>query len=340
MAEMADALGLSVSGTGEVEPIMPPLPQFGEIRGLYITAAMAKSGKMDDIIRLIKDAAPDAAPNAVVIDIQNEEGRVLLDGRMKELLRRLRFLNIFPIARLVVFQNNAMAEENPAWAIHTANGDLWRDKGGRKWLDPSNRDAWEYVAGVSREAIEYGFGEINFDYFRFPSEGVKTAVYPFWQESELKTEVINNAAAYLRDHIKKDNSEIKITVDIFGYTFMRRHDLGIGQSAPALAAVFNAIYPMIYPSHYDAGNFNFDNPANHPYEVMFQTLQKGREIFEEANQPFTNIRPWIQDFNVGAVYTTEMVREQMKAIRDAGLAEGWLIWNPHNKYRMAIFNKD
>ena len=52
---------------------------------------------------------------------------------------------------------------------------------------------------------------------------------------------------------------------------------------------------------------------------------------------FTNIRPWIQDFNLGAIYTPEMVRLQMKAIADMGLTRGWMVWNPNNKYREAIF---
>ena len=322
-----------------VEAVPPPIVKPAQVRALYITASMAVGGGMEEIIRMMKDAPAGTAPNAVVIDIQDANGRVLLDERIRTLVHRLRFLNIFPIARFVVFQNNAMAEKNPAWAIHTAGGGLWKDTGGRRWIDPSHKDVWSYGADISLQAVDYGFGEINLDYFRFPSEGVTSAVYPFWSEKSdgAKTEVIKKAALFLTGMIKKDHPEIQVTVDIFGYTFMRSYDLGIGQSAPALASVFDAVYPMIYPSHYDAGNFNFQNPADHPYEVMAGTLKKGKEIFEKANQPFTNIRPWIQDFNLGAMYTPEMVKAQMKAIADAGLTEGWLIWNPRNNYREAIF---
>lgn len=322
---------------GLIDPPMPPLPDITETRAVYITASTAESGNMDAITELIKKTEGDRSVNAVVIDIQDGEGHVILNDRIKALVRRLRFLKIFPIARVVVFQNNSLAQEKPDWAIKKANGQLWKDHGGRHWLDPSNKALWQYIASIASEAITAGFGEGNFDYFRFPSEGVDTAVYPLWHESELKTAVINNAAKFLRDAIKKDHPEIKVTADIFGYTFMRRYDLGIGQSAPALAAIFDEICPMIYPSHYDSGNFNFQNPAAHPYDVVFQTLEKGKEIFTEAQQPFTNIRPWIQDFDLGAVYTVDMVQAQMKAITDAGLHEGWLIWNPHNKYRSAIF---
>ena len=138
--------------------------------------------------------------------------------------------------------------------------------------------------------------------------------------------------------MKKAHPQVRVTADIFGYTFMRERDLGIGQSAPALAAIFDDVCPMIYPSHFAPGNFDFQNPADHPYEVMKLTLEKGKEIFKKAGQPFTNIRPWLQDFNLGADYTPEMVRTQMRAIADAGLSAGWLIWNPRNAYREAIFS--
>ena len=317
---------------------MPPVTYPAEIRALYITASTAYSPRMEDIVRIIKAAKGSYAPNAVVIDIQDATGRVVMDDEMRMLVRQLRFLKIFPIARLVAFQNNAIAKENPSWAIHLANGVLWRDNGGRYWLDASNKMAWEYIADLSRDAIKAGFAEINYDYFRFPSEGVANAVYPFWNEAVgTKPDVIVSVAKYLKETLKKEYPEVRLTADIFGYTFMRKYDMGIGQSAPALAAVFDDVCPMIYPSHYSAGNFNFKNPAEYPYEVMAQTLAKGKEIFAEAGVPFTNIRPWVQDFDMGAVYTSHMVREQMRAISDAGLKSQWLVWNPYNKYREAIF---
>ncbi|MSR73592.1 MAG: hypothetical protein EXS60_00830 [Candidatus Pacebacteria bacterium] len=319
---------------------MPPVTYPKEIRVLYITASTAYSPRMEDIVRLIKASTGPYEPNAVIIDIQDSSGRVVMNDDMRILVRQLRFLKIFPIARLVAFQNNAVAKANPSWAIHLANGALWRDNGGRHWLDASNKEAWEHIANLSRDAIKAGFAEINYDYFRFPSEGVTNAVYPYWSESVgAKPDIIVSVAKYLKEALKKEYPNVRLTADIFGYTFMRKYDMGIGQSAPALAAVFDDVCPMIYPSHYSTGNFNFVNPADHPYEVMAQTLAKGKEIFADAGVPFTNIRPWVQDFDMGAIYTPKMVREQMRAISDAGLPAQWLIWNPRNKYREAIFDE-
>ena len=40
---------------------------------------------------------------------------------------------------------------------------------------------------------------------------------------------------------------------------------------------------------------------------------------------------------LGAFYTPEMVRLEIQAVTDAGLTNGWAVWNPNNKYRKEIF---
>ncbi len=43
------------------------------------------------------------------------------------------------------------------------------------------------------------------------------------------------------------------------------------------------------------------------------------------------LRPWLQDFDLGATYTPDMVRAQMKATYDAGL-DSWALWDAGNTY--------
>jgi peptidoglycan hydrolase-like protein with peptidoglycan-binding domain len=52
---------------------------------------------------------------------------------------------------------------------------------------------------------------------------------------------------------------------------------------------------------------------------------------KKMNQDINKIRPWLQDFNLGAVYTKDMVKAQMKAVYDSGL-KSWMLWDPKNKY--------
>lgn len=336
-----------VSQVAEVfEEKLPPLPEITEMRAIYVTASTARSARMDDLIQLIKKTNL----NSVVIDVKDENGEQLNEP-IKVLVKRLRFLKIFPIARLSVFQDNGLAKKYPDLAVKSEDGLLWRDRGGRYWLNPENKEGWNYILKFAQEVAAAGFGEINFDYIRYPTDGYK---------GDVKKDVILEFSRFVKDSLKKDYPEVKLTADVFGYALLRSYDLGIGQSAPEMAQIFDEVCPMIYPSHYDSGNFNFENPADHPYEVVYETLKKGKEIFEQQGVPFTNIRPWIQDFNLGAIYTPEMVRAQIRAIDDfwsgvGGLpgattlpatlnfeenkvvAPGWMVWNPNNKYREAIF---
>jgi len=43
------------------------------------------------------------------------------------------------------------------------------------------------------------------------------------------------------------------------------------------------------------------------------------------------LRPWLQDFNLGATYTAEMVRAQIQATYDNGYT-GWMLWDAANTY--------
>src|SRR5581483_3323698 len=55
--------------------------------------------------------------------------------------------------------------------------------------------------------------------------------------------------------------------------------------------------------------------------------------------PNSKLRPWLQDFNLGATYDAPMVRKQIQAVYDAlangsstGHYDGWLLWNAGNNY--------
>ena len=43
------------------------------------------------------------------------------------------------------------------------------------------------------------------------------------------------------------------------------------------------------------------------------------------------IRPWVQVFNLGAVYDAQKIREQITEIEKYTDA-GWLMWNASNRY--------
>jgi hypothetical protein len=88
---------------------------------------------------------------------------------------------------------------------------------------------------------------------------------------------------------------------------------------------------MVYPSHYPRQFNGYANPAENPYEIVHFAMTHGADRLTAMGQNPRKLRPWLQDFNLGARYDATKVRAQIKATYDAGLTS-WLIWDPRNQY--------
>ncbi|MBU4338017.1 putative glycoside hydrolase [Patescibacteria group bacterium] len=340
---------------GDIEPQKPLANPPEEIRAIYATSNSAGSPvKMDNFIKLIKKANL----NAIVIDIKDYSGYVFYDSGLEDvekykaekiiipkintLIKKLHDENIYAIARVVVFQDPVLAGARPELAVKNKNtGGIWRDNLNLAWLDPSAPDVWDYVIKISQNAASRGFDEINFDYIRFPSDGYLGAMsFPFYgQKNVSKEEAIKEFFIYLRSNLKG----VKISADLFGLTTSAKDDLGIGQVIEDAYQNFDAVSPMVYPSHYAKGFLGFAEPASHPYEVVRYAIESAAKKLEEYNKTEevfcpvaensgnVKIRPWIQAFNMGGIYDAAKIKIQIKASDEAGGA-GWMLWNPANNY--------
>lgn len=322
-------------------------PQFG----IYSTVWSARSKRMTDLIRI----ADETEINTIIIDVK--DSGVYLDDYMKNLISELHKKNIYAIARLVVFQDNSQIKTRPDWYFKKSDGNLWQDNRGWYWMDPENREVWDYNVNIAKKAIDTGFDELNFDYIRYPAF-IKNEDVNFPPEGKvvIKNQIISDFARYLTDELKKYDPEITLSVDLFAYNMLRKDDLGIGQNFIELYDYFDYVSPMIYPSHYITGNFGFDNPAEYPYEVVLGTIEKGKaQLWDKSadevgtstpaivnpvfEKRLKKLRPWLQDFNIGAIYDGEMIRKEKQAVYDAGLTSGWLLWNPRNVYTEEALDK-
>lgn len=328
-------------------------PQFG----IYSTVWSARSKRMIDLIRI----ADETEINTIIIDVK--DSGVYLDDYIKNLISELHKKNIYIIARLVVFQDNSQIQNHPDWYFKKSDGNLWQDNRGWYWMNPENHEVWNYNLEVSKLAIDAGFDELNFDYIRYPAfaktDDVDLSVLASAGKPAKaieKNRIINDFSRYLTDELKKYDTAITLSVDLFAYNMLNSSDLGVGQVFLALYDYFDYVSPMIYPSHYISGNFGFDNPAEHPYEVVLGTIEKGKtQLWEKSvaevgtttiaivnpvfEKHLKKLRPWLQDFNIGAIYDSDMIRKEKQAVYDAGLASGWLLWNPRNVYTEEALDK-
>lgn len=315
-----------------------------EARGLYVSSWVAGTKRFQEIV----NGVAGSALNTLVIDFKDSSGKVGCDSavpmvaeigakerRIRDLdgvLQTCRDRKIHTVARIAVFQDPVLARAKPELAIRAPDGSIWGDRKGLSWVDPASRVVWDYNVALAKEAAARGFDEVQFDYVRFPTDGRMTGlVYPVWKRDVPKHEVIRRFFEHLDRELRP--VDVLVSADIFGLTVLAEDDLNIGQRIEDLAPYVDYLCPMVYPSHFPPGYLGFQNPAAQPYRVIYDSCVRGLERIKGQR---AKLRPWIQDFDLGAVYDDRMVREQIQALRDAG-AFGFCSWNARNVYSLAAY---
>lgn len=322
------------------------------VKAVYMSSWVAGTKSIrNKIITLVEETEI----NAVVIDIKDYTGKISFTPKngtllaygssekrisdIDELISELHSKNIYVIGRVAVFQDPHMTKTHPEYAVKTASNQnlIWKDDKGISWLDAGAKDVWEYSALIGEEAYARGFDEINYDYIRFPSDGNMKDIYFPYSEGKIKSEVMREYFEFLK--MRFALQKIPISADLFGMVTTNRDDLGIGQLLEHGLANFNFVAPMVYPSHYPDGWNGFSNPAANPYDVIRLSMGPAVTRAEAMGLTKDSLRPWIQDFNLGATYTAEMVRAQITALDELGI-DSWMLWDPSNTYTEGALKKE
>lgn len=288
--------------------------------------------------------------NAVVIDLK-EAGEITYPSRVplaravganrnwipdiETKLAVLKKRGIYPIARITCFRDGVLPRKRPAQAIQRPDGSLWRDASGHTWLDPYNRENWDYNVGLATEAARLGFREIQWDYVRFPSEGRSSAMrYPAKPKGDQRSEarVISHFLEYAAAKLRPLG--VALAADVFGLTTSAPpdFDMNIGQKLALMVPHLDYVCPMVYPSHYSRGDYGISHPNASPYRTVLIALRHGNKKVKGTG---CKIRPWLQDFSLyGVRYGPKQVRAQIQAARDNGIS-GYMLWNAANRYTSA-----
>jgi hypothetical protein len=350
------------------------------IKAVYLTGWSAGSAaKLQSIINLVKTTEL----NAVVIDIKDYSGYVsyamdvpgvkasgaedqIRISCMNSIIQALHVNGIYVIGRITDFQDPILAKAHPEWAMHNkTTGAVWTDQNGLAWMDPAEQPVWDYLASIAKDAFGRGFDEINFDYVRFATDGsISNISYPAWDGETPRATIIANYFKFLRASFPNN----RISADLFGLSTVNSDDMGIGQIIQAAYKYFDYVCPMVYPSHYATGFIGYKYPAAYPYQVIAYSLQHAltklvamgnppviltptsswAAIYDLGAIPATKLRPWLQDFSLGApgapgtLYTAASVQQEKQAVYDtadattsSGYYGGWMLWNAANNYTAA-----
>jgi hypothetical protein len=338
------ARGLDSSGPEAAEPAAkkapkrqphragPPVPD--EMRGVHVTMALASiPGK-------IEQYAATPGLNTVQLDVKDENGEVGFYRLAPTLARRvgaakryydpkkatalLHRRGIYVVGRVVCFEDPILSERRPDLAIRTTGGAVWRNHAGLGWTNPYDKRVWDYNLAIAKAAVRAGFDEVQFDYVRFPSDGpIESAVFR-GKRREAMSATIARFVHYAANRIRPLGA--RVSVDVFGLSATR--NLGIGQSPRRLARIVDAIYPMVYPSHYGSGELGLSDPSAVPGRTVGRSL---RDFRRQMRGGRAKLIPWLEDFTLGGTTTVAKVQQQIRAARRWKTA-GFLLWNPLGVY--------
>ncbi len=312
------------------------------VRGLYVFRFAANPRRMKKLLAI----ADSTEINAFVIDVKDEfglnfnptdpmlkknAGTQSKATRLAEVVDTIRAHGILPIARIVVFKDSVTARNNPDHTIRKADGSAWHDKKGQTWVNPYANAIWEYNFRVGDEAIRMGFGEIQFDYIRFPEpyKSLPPQVFPE-QKGRTKPQVLAEFLSAARQRYAREG--VRTTADIFGLVTTVGGALEVGQKWEPISQSVDAVLPMVYPSHYPPGSFQLPHPNADPYDVIHIAISRARERDEKLGIKGEHVRPWLQAFSIGMPkYGPHEIEEQKRAVYDSGY-DGWVLWEPGTRY--------
>ena len=310
-----------------------------QIRGIYLNGYLFNNpSKRESIEKILTNTDV----NTLVIDVKTDNGHILFDTEIDEVIylnnERIKFTkndlqelkeikDIYLVGRLVVFQDPLFAKVFPDEAVFDSRLNKPYSQNGQFFLDPSSQKVQDYIINIAIESCRLGFDEIQYDYIRYPDSSSKFMQFDTKNDFENRVNNINSFLSKSRQLLH--NEGCLLSADTFGYILTNKQDGGIGQNLETIVKNVDFISPMVYPSHYTNGSFGYQNPNEHPYEVITAALTDALDRGVDKDK----IRPFLQGF----WHSNEDIRNNIKAASD--LEMDWLIWNILSVYELDSFTK-
>lgn len=303
---------------------------LADARAMYLNTAAAMNYKT--YIKFIKTTGC----NAVVIDIKDGmlayksevakeysptsyKKAYTSQEKFEEAIQAYREAGLYVIGRIVVFNDPQYAKDHPENCIEY--------NGNSSWPSAFSRDVWEYNVKLAQETAKLGLDEVQFDYVRFPEasyEMSKSGNANFRNKyKEEKGQAIQNFCFYAADNLREVGCYI--SVDVFGesaYGYVTAY----GQYWPAISNIVDVISAMPYTDHF-AG----EEPWANPYNSVKRWAKRAAKQQKMIQNPAI-ARTWITGYDTPywkptVVYGEKELKQQINALKNAGLESGFIPWN-------------
>ncbi|MFB7717891.1 MULTISPECIES: putative glycoside hydrolase [unclassified Nocardia] len=338
------AAGATVVATdGDGKTVTQPITTRAEvprIRAVHVTAyAWAYEPMREDVLNMAREGRIDT----VQLDIKDEDGVVGYDSQVPlaresgasaaiydagSALKTLHDMGIRVVGRIVAFRDKTMAE----WAWHAGHQDwVIQNPGGGPYASHYGAIAFtnfaspemrRYNIDLATEAAGLGFDEIMYDYIRRPDGPLSSMVFPG---------LVDTPTVSIAEFLRESRDPVRAagafqSAAVFGIAATRPDE--IAQDIPQMARHLDYVAPMLYPSHWNAGEYDVASPNSQPYDIIFRSLQDFQRQVEGTG---AKVIPWLQDFSLGVSYGDAQVRAQIDAAAAVGIPS-FFLWNASVSY--------
>lgn len=338
---------VDAAGNATTRPL-PAAVTLPRMKAVHVTAY----GWADEGLRSgVLDMAREGRINTVELDIKDEDGMIGYSSEVplaretgasahiydvRAVLKTLHDMGIRVEGRIVAFRDPTLAgwawgNGHPDWVVQDPAGRPYSSGYGAiaftNFADPEIR---RYNIDLAAEAARLGFDGIMYDYVRRPDgplDGMRFAGL-----AESPTDSIAHFLRESRDPVRDGGATLSAAV--FGIAATRPGQ--IAQDIRMMAANVDYVAPMLYPSHWGAGEYGVADPNAQPYDIIARSLQDFRTQTEGTG---ATVIPWLQDFSLGVNYGDAEVRAQIDAAAAHGV-DSFLLWNAASRYHAGALVPD
>ncbi len=289
--------------------------------------AMAREGRIDTVQLDIKDEDGVVGYDSQV-PLARESGAVAAIYDAPAALRQLHDLGVRVVGRIVAFRDPTVAawawhSGRPDWVVQNPSGQPYSSHYGPiAFTNVARAEVRRYNIDLAVEAARLGFDGIMYDYVRRPDGSLSSMRFPGL--TDTPTDAVVGFVAESRYPVHAAGAHLSAAV--YGIAATRPDQ--IAQDIPRIARHVDYVAPMVYPSHWNPGEYGVANPNAQPYDITLASL---RDFQTTTATTGARVIPWLQDFTLGVPYGDPEVRAQIDATRAAGI-DSYFLWNAATRY--------
>ncbi len=330
-----DAAGNASTAT-VVVPVTRPMT-----RGVHVTAVAWTNPELRAGIQALID---NKQINTVELDLKEETGEIGFDSKsvigneigavknryaLSKAVAELHAQGIRVVGRVVAFRDPILARAmwdrgQHDWVVQDSNRNALGAYGG--FANFANPHVQKYNLDVAEEGARAGVDEILWDYVRRPEGLIDSMVFPGIDSN------VDHVTSSIVEFLTKGQAMLRPLhtlqgASVFGIAVTRPTQ--VGQDVSSIAMHTDYVAPMLYPSHWNNGEYGVENPTRQPYDIVKASLADFQEAVAPTGRPLV---PWLEDFSdKGVTYGDAQVQDQIRAAEELGVAS-WLLWNPDTLY--------